>query len=406
VNHGPFDAIAIGAGPAGVAAAVLLARRGHRVLLVDRAPAPRDKLCTHAIMPAGLQVLDTLGVLGEMERAGATRWTGVRLWLNGTLFDEPLPHRRAAFAYGLSLRRAAFDAILQRAAEREPGITLLRGAAVTGLLRDGARIHGARIENGGGAAEIETPVTILAGGRHTWLARDARVRSVLLPNRHTAYVAYLDGVAPGPSVALEGYYLHGHAASLLPADHGLRVGGVMVLGEPWREHDLSARLLTEMRRFPPLAERLRGARVVSRPVLVRGLRNVWREPRLPGLVLVGDAGLQTDPLFGQGITFALRCGAWAAEAIDRGLRDGDLDGALLAYARRRARVLGLRFAGISLFSLVPPGSRLEQVLIENARSATWSTRLGLRLMLGFTTVSRERPPRRTLGTWVREALSA
>jgi len=87
----------VGAGPAGCAAASLLGRCGARVVLIDRAAFPRPRLCTHAIMPAGLPVLDRLGILPAVEAAGAQRWYGVRLWLNGVQFAEPLPRGRVAF---------------------------------------------------------------------------------------------------------------------------------------------------------------------------------------------------------------------------------------------------------------------------------------------------------------------
>ncbi|HZQ36505.1 MAG TPA: FAD-dependent oxidoreductase, partial [Dehalococcoidia bacterium] len=64
------DVIIVGAGPAGCTAATLLGRQGVRVLLLDRAAFPRPKLCTHAIMPAGLPVLERLGVLPALEAAG------------------------------------------------------------------------------------------------------------------------------------------------------------------------------------------------------------------------------------------------------------------------------------------------------------------------------------------------
>src|SRR5579871_3527568 len=139
------DVIVVGAGPAGCAAATLLGRRGVRVLLLDRARFPRPKLCTHAIMPAGLPVLDRLGVLPALEAAGAQRWYGVRLWLNGASFAEPLPRRRTAFAYGLSLRRPALDSVLVEAACRTPNVELREHSRVTRLLMHCGRVCGVAV---------------------------------------------------------------------------------------------------------------------------------------------------------------------------------------------------------------------------------------------------------------------
>ena len=81
-------------------------------------------------MPAGLPVLDELGVLEALEAAGAQRWYGVRLWLNGHEFSERLPERRVAFPYGLSIRRERLDLELLGAARREPLVDVITGARV------------------------------------------------------------------------------------------------------------------------------------------------------------------------------------------------------------------------------------------------------------------------------------
>ncbi len=401
------DVIVVGAGPAGCAAASLLGRCGARVVLIDRAAFPRPRLCTHAIMPAGLPVLDRLGILPAVEAAGAQRWYGVRLWLNGVQFAEPLPRGRVAFRYGLSLRRPALDALLVDAARRAPNVDLLEGCSVSRLLLDDGRIGGAAVQAraGGHECAITAPQVILASGRHTRLVRGLPARTYALPNRHTAYVAYVAGIPGEPEPALEGYYWHGRSASLLPADGGLRVAGVMAPPGSWPPGSWCERLLDELRRFSPLRERLEHARLVSRPVAVRGLRNVWRESATPGLVLIGDAGLQTDPLFGQGISWALRSGEWAADETAQQLQHGSATPVSRSYRSVRARTLAHRFLGMSAFSALPPGSLPERLLIAGAASSPKSTRLFLRLILGFATMSRPEAPRRGLSTWLHEALT-
>ena len=263
---------------------------------------------------------------------------------------------------------------------------------------------GVRVSRGRAFEHIAATFVVLAGGRTSALARGLGLRQVAWPNRHTAYVAYLDGVPAEPEPCLEGFYRDGLSASLLPADNGLRAGGIMAAPGAWRPGTWPERLLSELRDFPPLRERLRGARLVTAPISVGRLRNVWRGRGPLGLLLAGDVATQTDPLFGQGISWALRSARWAAEAISAGLATDNPRLAAERYDRRRQRTFGPRFLAMSAVSQLPPGSQLERLIIANATANPPSTRLFLRAILGFGTVSRSRTPRRGLGTWLREAV--
>ena len=398
-----WDVVIAGAGPAGCAAAALLAARGRRVLLLDRGPVPHPRLCTHAIMPAGLSVLAAMGVLEEVERAGAQRWWGVRLTLNGVRLEAPLPRGWCEHPYGLSLRRHLLDPILLDAVRRQPTAEVRLGWSVEALLgRDGV-VTGVRARGPDGETRrIGARLVVAADGRRSRLARLARLPERLLPNRHTALIAYLDGVPREGRPCLEGFYDHGRSASMLPADAGLRVVGVMVPPERWPRAEWGERMLAELRRYPGLRERLRHARLATRPVPVRGLRNALRRTTRPGFAAIGDAATQTDPAFGQGISWALRAGNRLAEAAHAALAAGDGPVTLPPRVAWEPVFLPL-FFGISLLSAVPPGSLLEQAIMASAAGSPL-TAPTLRLALGFAVRPRPAPPLRTAAVWLRSAL--
>lgn len=377
------DVLIAGAGPAGCAAAALLADRGRRVLLLERGAVPHARLCTHAIMPAGLPVLAQMGVLDRIEAAGAQRWWGVRLMLNGVPLQAALPRAWAAFPYGLSLRRERLDPILLHAVQQRATAEVRTGWSVEGLLGQTGVVSGARVRDAeGGCRRIGARLVVAADGRRSRLARAARLPERLLPNRHTALIAYIDGVPPDEHPCLEGFYDRGRSASMLPADGGLRVAGVMATPDRWPRAEWPGRILAELRRYPGMADRLAHARVVSAPTPVRGLRNALRQPARPGFAAIGDAAAQTDPAFGQGIAWGLRAGRRLAQAADTALRAGD--GPVLVHAGAVWEPVFLPlFAGISLFSAIPPGSTLERLVVASAAESPQTSALALRAILGL-----------------------
>ncbi len=161
-----WDVVVVGAGPAGCAAAALLAARGWRVLLLERGSVPHPRLCTHAVMPAGLSVLAAMGVLQEVEAAGAQRWWGVRLTVNGVRLDAPLPHGWCEYPYGLSLRRHLLDPILLGAVRRQPTAALRLGWSVEALLGREGVVTGVRARGPHGElCRIGARLVVAADGR-------------------------------------------------------------------------------------------------------------------------------------------------------------------------------------------------------------------------------------------------
>lgn len=401
-----FDVVVVGAGPGGCASAALLAARGWRVLLLDRGEAPHPRLCTHAIMPAGLPVLAEMGVLDAVVAAGAQRWWGVKLVLNGVPVHAPLPATWSTHPHGLSLRRHLLDPILLDAVLRQPSAEVRLGWGVDALLGRDAVVEGVRARDPQGQVRrIGARLVVAADGRRSRLARVARLPERRLPNRHTALIAYIEGVPHEEHPYLEGFYDNGRSASMLPADGGLRVAGVMTPPSRWPRAEWPERMLAELRRYPGMAERLRHARLVTAPTPASGLRNTLRRPARPGFVAVGDAAVQTDPAFGQGISWALRSGSRLAAAADTAL--ARTEGPVLASAGTVWEpVFFPLFFGISALSAVPPGSMIERVIVATAAGAPITTAATLRLILGLAAMPA--PPGysvRTAAAWTRDVLA-
>src|SRR4051812_22759536 len=187
-----FDVVVAGASIAGCAAARLFARAGASVALVERRPDPSayKVACTHQIQSSAVPAIERLGLAPLLEDARAVRsraagWSPYGGWLR---FPPDAPP-----GYGITRRR--LDPILRRFAAETPGIELLLGQTVVGLLGDRDRVAGVEIE-GTDRRRLRLParLTVAADGRETTLARLARVPARVRPNNRFVYFAYWSGV--------------------------------------------------------------------------------------------------------------------------------------------------------------------------------------------------------------------
>jgi menaquinone-9 beta-reductase len=165
------DVAVVGGGPSGATTALLLARRGHRVTVFDRARFPRDKACGEGLMPPGVGVLHRLGLYESVLATGARPLDGVTYQHEGGR-----PAATAAFPVaptgepraGLGIRRMTFDAVLVDALRAEPNVIVREGERVTGLVRDrSGAVTGLRTKGG----EFGSTVVVGADGLHSNVRR-------------------------------------------------------------------------------------------------------------------------------------------------------------------------------------------------------------------------------------------
>lgn len=324
------EAVVVGAGPAGVAAAIGLARAGHPVLLLDRANFPRDKVCGEALSPMALPLLEELGVRELVEaRSFHTR---------GLLLVAPGGARvRASYpgdAHGLSLPRRELDALLFEAARATPGVRAVTGVRVSGLIWEAGTCTGVRTPQG----LLPARVVILAEGRHTRLHPGVR-RS---PSRHPRH-ALVQSFAPvhGLDAWLE-LFLVGPQLQIVVSPQGPeRAALSVVLTDRPLPEPLTRGFRELLEAVPELAWRLRAAEPLG-PLKGMELVPYTADP-VPacGLVAVGDATGFFDPLTGEGMYRALRSGLLAATTVAHALEHGPCTRRRLAPYRR---AMGREFA--------------------------------------------------------------
>ncbi len=301
------DAIVVGGGPAGLAAAIALSRAGLAVTLVERRRPPIDKACGEGVMPAGLAALAALGV--DVSDLGAP-FSGIRYACDGQLAAADFPAGR----HGRGIRRLELHGRLVAAAAAA-GVELRWGEAVCGLAP-----RGVRTEQG----ELAGRWVIGADGLHSRLRRDAGLAGPAPRGAARFGVRrHYRGVEAGARVEV----LFGRDAEAYLTPLG---GGELGVALLWQG---AARGFDDLlaRRFPPeLARRLAAGAASSRD---RGAGPFRQRPRgviRGSLALIGDAAGYVDALTGEGLSIAFREALVLAPALAAGNPR--------AYARAAARL--------------------------------------------------------------------
>jgi 2-polyprenyl-6-methoxyphenol hydroxylase-like FAD-dependent oxidoreductase len=340
-DRADYDVAVVGASLAGCTAAILLARSGARVALLEKSPDPKvyKRICTHYIQSSAVPTLERLGLLEPMMRAGALR-SHARIW---TRWGWIAPPPNGTAPAGVNLRREKLDPLIREMAAGTPGVDLMLGHTVQELLREGERFTGVCAHDSHQhTVELRARLVVGADGRDSKIAKLSGVSTKTAPHGRIAYGGYYEGPTPvtAPDAAL--WLLDPDMAAAFPTDGGLIFYATMPSKErlPEFRADPQAaleKLVSSIPEAPPIAQ----SRLVGQVQGKVDMTNVIHTTTAPGLALVGDAASAVDPLYGVGCGFALQSSAWLADSVAPALNGAEsLEKGLKRYRRRHSRGLG------------------------------------------------------------------
>jgi flavin-dependent dehydrogenase len=275
-----YDLLIIGGRVAGASLALLMGRRGYRVLLVDRDEFPSDTLSTHFMGPPGVGALARLGVLADVEAAGFRRMTRTRTYVEDCMLEGPIGPRST---YGLAPRRDVLDATIVEHATRS-GVEFRDRTTAEGLLEQDGRVVGATLRTTGGASEaVHARVVVGADGKYSPVAKWVKAAAYNeVPALRPAYYGYFLGLQPLPEPSLEIFYSPGQIGFVFPMQPGVDCLALEVLPDDFQTFQ-AAPVETFMSRFgvlPGMAPRLKDVKLEGKLLGTRGVERVAQQERL------------------------------------------------------------------------------------------------------------------------------
>ena len=365
------DVLVIGGGPGGSTAAAFLARRGYRVMQLEKARHPRFHI-GESLLPMNLPVYERLGVLDKIKAMGvykpgadfeAKNEAGYRTYAFGRALGNSPPH-----AY--QVWRQDFDKMLFDHA-RENGVDAREGAEVTAVEQPGPRETLVEVKcDDGRSYRVQARYMVDASGREAFLASKKKIRVKNPAHQSAAIFGHFRNAEfrPGADAGNISIYnfTHGWMWMIpLPA-------GVMSVGAVCRPDYLKQRrgrtqefFFETLKMHPEVWRRVEKAELMDGEVRVTG--NYSYDSTTiggPGWMLVGDAFAFLDPVFSTGVYLATSCAEQAAEVVDQALREPSREHELQRRLERRMRKGMRRFS----FFIYRFNSPVMRYLFQNPRN--------------------------------------
>lgn len=360
--EGRYDAIVVGARCAGSPTAMLLARKGYRVLAVDRATFPSDTVSTHLIHPPGVAALARWGLLEAVAATGCPPIDTYAFDFGPFTISGSPASEEAAVAY--APRRTVLDKLLVDAASAA-GAEIRERFTVEELVVDDGRVTGIRGHATGGRTVTEhARVVVGADGRHSLVAEAVRPEQYHEKSQlQGSYYSYWSGLPMDGR--FETYIRPGRGFAAWPTNDGLTL---VIAGRPYAEfgtyrRDVESSFLATLELVPSFADRIRGAVRESRFVGT-AVPNFFRTPYGPGWALVGDAGYNKDFITAYGMHDAFRDAELCANALDEAFSGArSFDAAMAGYrSARDEHVLPFYEFTTQIATLEPPPPELAHLL--------------------------------------------
>jgi 2-polyprenyl-6-methoxyphenol hydroxylase-like FAD-dependent oxidoreductase len=357
-----YDAIVVGARCAGSPTAMLLARRGYKVLLVDRATFPSDTVSTHLIHPPGVAALRRWGLLDRLVATGCPSIDKYAFDMGPFVLEGSPGTDDNPVSYGP--RRTVLDKLLVDAAA-ESSVDVREGFNVEEIVRDDTgRVTGIRGRTRGGEPVAERArIVVGADGLHSLVARTVGPEQYhTKPALEASYYTYwsrlpMDG-------CFEAYDRGDRVWAAWPTNDDLTL---VIVGWPYaafeaNKSDIEGNYLKAFERAPSFQERIRAASREERFVGA-AVPNFFRKPFGPGWALVGDAAYNKDFITAQGISDAFKDAERCADALHQSFSGSrPFDVAMGAYqSARDQQALPIYEFTCQYASLTPPPPEMQRL---------------------------------------------